>query len=145
MDSYNLIWGVHASENRWLHVDVLRRDWGFRGLVMSDWTSTYSASGIARGGLDLEMPKGWYFNEKELLPLLESGVIRERDLNEKVCHILQTLSAFGCLDRPYDTNRVTEDDPATSSRCCARWGAMPSARRTTCRPRRSWSSATRWG
>lgn len=113
MDSYNLIWGVHASENRWLNVDVLRRDWGFRGLVMSDWTSTYSAAGIARGGLDLEMPKGWYFNEEELLPLLESGVIRESDLDEKVCHILQTLSAFGFLDRPYDTNRVTEDDPAS--------------------------------
>lgn len=113
MDSYNLIWGVHASENRWLHVDVLRRDWGFRGLVMSDWTSTYSAAGIARGGLDLEMPKGWYFNEKELRPLLESGVIRERDLDEKVYHILQTLSAFGFLDRPYDTNRVMEDVPAS--------------------------------
>ena len=113
MDSYNLIWGVHASENRWLNVDVLRRQWGFEGIVMSDWTSTYSTAGIVRGGLDLEMPKGWYFNEEGILPLLESGVIHERDLDEKVCHILQTLSAFGFLDRQSRPTKVGEDDPAS--------------------------------
>lgn len=98
MDSYNLIWGVHASENRWLNVDVLRGQWGFDGMVMSDWTSTYSTAGMMYGGLDLEMPKGWYFNEESILPLLESGVIHESQIDEKVCHILQTLSAFGFLD-----------------------------------------------
>lgn len=111
MDSYNLIWGVHASENRWLNVDVLREQWGFEGIVMSDWTSTYSTAGIVHGGLDLEMPKGWYFNEEGILPLLESGVIHERELDEKVCHILQTLSAFGLLDGPAASNKVTEDNP----------------------------------
>ncbi len=114
MDSYNLIWGVHASENRWLNVDVLRGQWGFDGMVMSDWTSTYSTAGMMYGGLDLEMPKGWYFNEESILPLLESGVIHESQIDEKVCHILQTLSAFGFLDKPAAGAAVNEDDPASS-------------------------------
>ena len=114
MDSYNLIWGVHASENRWLNVDVLRGQWGFDGIVMSDWTSTYSTAGMLRGGLDLEMPKGWYYNEESIKPLLANGIVSESDIDEKVCHILQTLSAFGFLDGPTAGAAVAEDDPASS-------------------------------
>ena len=114
MDSYNLIWGVHASENRWLNVDVLRSQWGFDGIVMSDWTSTYSTAGMLKGGLDLEMPKGWYYNEESILPLLDNGIVTESDIDEKVCHILQTLSVFGLLDRPAGGAVVTENDPASS-------------------------------
>ncbi len=114
MDSYNLLWGVHASENRWLNVDVLRKEWGFEGMVMSDWTSTYSAAGMLRGGLDLEMPKGWHYNEKSIKPLLANGVVSERDIDEKVCHILQTLSAFGLLDAQKEYTRVSEDNPLSA-------------------------------
>ncbi len=114
MDSYNLIWGVHASENRRLNVDILRGQWGFDGIVMSDWTSTYSTAGTVRGGLDLEMPKGWHFNEESIIPLLESGVIRERDIDEKVCHILQTLIRFGFIDNPAERKQVAADNPLSA-------------------------------
>ena len=58
MNSYNLLNGVHASENRWLNIDILRDTWGFKGILMSDWVSVYSTVGAANHGLDLEMPTG---------------------------------------------------------------------------------------
>ena len=45
MNSYNLLNGVHATEHKWLNIDVLRNLWGFKGILMSDWTSVYSAIG----------------------------------------------------------------------------------------------------
>ena len=68
MDSYNLIWGVHSTENPWLNNEILRKQWGFKGIVISDWTSVYSTSGAANGGLDLECPKGVYFTASEAHP-----------------------------------------------------------------------------
>lgn len=50
MNSYNLINGVHATENQWMNIDVLRKQWGFKGILMSDWNSVYSGVGAANGG-----------------------------------------------------------------------------------------------
>ncbi|GJD04392.1 glycosyl hydrolase family 3 [Colletotrichum higginsianum] len=56
MTSYNKINGVHVSEDPLLLKQVLREEWGFKGLVMSDWFGTYSTSEALNAGLDLEMP-----------------------------------------------------------------------------------------
>ncbi|KAM0421032.1 hypothetical protein ACHAPT_011103 [Fusarium lateritium] len=56
MMAYNKINGVHATENAWLINQVLRQDWGWDGLVMSDWFGTYSTSESVNAGMDLEMP-----------------------------------------------------------------------------------------
>ena len=98
MDSYNPVNGVHATENAWMNIDVLRNQWGFKGILMSDWTSTYSTVGIANGGLDLEMPKGVFFTQERLKAAIENGTVREEDIDLKVQHILQTLISFGMLD-----------------------------------------------
>src|SRR5438132_4858392 len=58
MDSYNLANGVHLTQNGYLNTDVAKNEWGFRGIIMSDWTSTYDGIAAANGGLDLEMPSG---------------------------------------------------------------------------------------
>src|SRR5579884_1742590 len=55
MDSYNLTNGEHMTQNSYLNNDVLKKDWGFQGILMSDWDATYDALGAANGGLDLEM------------------------------------------------------------------------------------------
>lgn len=110
MDSYNPVNGVHATENRWMNVDVLRDRWGFRGIVMSDWTSTYSTAGIANGGLDLEMPKGVFFTEERLKAAIDSGIVREEDIDLKVQHILQTLISFGMLDGPCGADTSIDED-----------------------------------
>jgi beta-glucosidase len=58
MSAYNKVNGQNCSENEYLLRDVLRKQWGFRGFVISDWGSTYSTEGPLRAGLDLEMPGG---------------------------------------------------------------------------------------
>ncbi len=100
MGSYNLINGVHATENAWLNREVLRNQWGFKGILMSDWVSVYSGPMAVLGGLDLEMPSGKFMNAQELLPALKNGIIKESMIDRQVEHILQTLSSFGLLDAP---------------------------------------------
>src|SRR5438128_4843710 len=58
MDSYNLTNGAHMTQNGYLNTNVAKKQWGFDGIMMSDWTSTYDAVAAANGGLDLEMPSG---------------------------------------------------------------------------------------
>lgn len=99
MDSYNLVNGVHSTENAWLNKTVLRDTWGFDGIVMSDWTSTYSTAGAANGGLDLEMPRAKFFTQEKLKLALDNGTVEERTIDAKVEHMLQTFDAFGLLDR----------------------------------------------
>lgn len=111
MNSYNLIFGVHASENAWLNIDVLRKMWGFDGILMSDWTSVYSSSGAANGGLDLECPKGVYFTAEKLIPLIEAGIVSEEDINNKVYNILSTLNRFGLLDKDIKDDSIALDNP----------------------------------
>lgn len=111
MTSYNPVNNVHAAENRQMIRETLKGNWGFDGFVMSDWTSTYTALGCVRGGLDLEMPKAFLMNEENLIPLIESGVISESDIDEKVQNILQTIIAFGFLDRPQKDESISEDNP----------------------------------
>lgn len=99
MNSYNLINGVHATENAWLNKTILRDTWGFNGLLMSDWTSVYSVVNTANNGLDLEMPKGRNLNYENLYPAIKKGLVTEATIDQKVQHILQSLIAFGLLDR----------------------------------------------
>ena len=110
MNSYNPLFGVHATENGWLNIDVLREQWGFKGILMSDWTSVYSTSGAANNGLDLECPKAVYFTEEKLIPLIESGVVCEEAITEKVVHILQTFIAFDMLDTPRQDTTIALDN-----------------------------------
>jgi beta-glucosidase len=99
MDSYNLISGTHATQNAHLNIDILKKEWGFTGLLMSDWTSTYDTLGIANAGLDLEMPEGVYMNRATLLPLIKAGKVTVATIDDKVRRILRTAIQFGWLDR----------------------------------------------
>ena len=111
MCSYNLINSVHASENHYLNIEVLRDMWGFEGILMSDWTATYSAINAANGGLDLEMPAGRVMNYKHLAQSIENGVVDVRTIDAKVQHILQTLISFGFFDRPQKDSSISERNP----------------------------------
>ena len=108
MTSYNMVNGVHSAENPWLIKDNLRK-WGFDGIVMSDWTSTYTTLGCLEGGLDLEMPRPYMMNEEMIRPLLDNGVITEDIIDEKVQHILQTLIAFDLLKTPAEPKEENSD------------------------------------
>lgn len=110
MTSYNLVNNVHASASPFLIRENLKGKWAFDGFVMSDWTSTYSTLECIKGGLDLEMPRAQYFKKELIKPLIESGVVTEAEIDEKVCNILQTLIAFGFLDRPQLDKNISEDN-----------------------------------
>src|SRR5215470_1000703 len=71
MNSYNLTNGSHMSQNKYLLWDVLKQEWGFDGVVMSDWGGTYNGVEAANGGQDLEMPAGAHMNRKDLMPAIE--------------------------------------------------------------------------
>jgi beta-glucosidase len=99
MNSYNLVNGVHATQNDHLNNEILKKGWGFDGILMSDWVATYDAVGAASGGLDLEMPSGEYMNPKNLLPAVKSGKVSEATIDDKVRRIFRTAIRFGFLDR----------------------------------------------
>jgi beta-glucosidase len=99
MDSYNLINGQHATQNDFINNQLAKKDWGFGGLVMSDWVATYDAIAAANGGLDLEMPSGKFMNRTNLLPAIKAGKVSEETINDKVRRILRTAIKMGWLDR----------------------------------------------
>ncbi len=100
MDSYNLVNGEHMTQNGRLNTDVVKRDWGFRGIIMSDWGATYDGIAAANGGLDLEMPSGRFMNRATLLPAIKAGKVSVATIDDKVRRIVRTAVEFGFLDRP---------------------------------------------
>jgi beta-glucosidase len=98
MDSYNLTNGVHLTQNNYLNSDVVKKEWGFNGIIMSDWTSTYDAVAAANSGLDLEMPSGLFLNRSNLLPAIEQGKVSVATIDDKVRRILRVAAQFGWLD-----------------------------------------------
>lgn len=99
MSSYNLVNGKHSSENPHLLTDILKNDWGFNGIVMSDWVSVYSDADAANAGLDLEMPSGIWFGER-LLAAVQNGKVSEAVINDKVRRLLRVRFAAGLFEHP---------------------------------------------
>jgi beta-glucosidase len=111
MTSYNLINGVHASEHRHLIQDILKGQWKFDGLVMSDWDSTYDGVRAANAGLDLEMPSGKFMNRQNLLPALKAAVIKEQTIDDKIRRLLRVMFRFGFFDRPQEDPSLPKYSP----------------------------------
>ena len=99
MDSYNFLNGSHLTQNRHANIDILKTEWGFGGILMSDWTSTYDAVAAANAGLDLEMPSGLFLNREKLLPAIQQGLVTVATIDDKARRILRTAIQFGWLDR----------------------------------------------
>jgi beta-glucosidase len=99
MDSYNLTNGQHMSQNGYLNNDIAKKDWGFDGIIMSDWDSTYDGVAAVNGGLDLEMPSGAHMNRATLLPAIKAGKVSEATIDDHVRRILRKAVQFGWLDR----------------------------------------------
>ena len=100
MNSYNLINGVHATENPFLNLQLLKGEWGFKGILMSDWDATYSTVGAANNGLDLEMPGPRFMNPKALLAAVKSGEVKESTIDDKLLRLFRAALRYGFLDRP---------------------------------------------
>ncbi len=91
MCSYNKLNGALNSENKWLLTDVLRDEWGYEGLVMSDWGSVNERVEGVKAGLDLEMPGGVAHNDKKIVEAVKNGTLDMKDLDKAVLRVLELI------------------------------------------------------
>jgi len=103
MCSYNRVNGTHACENGWLLGDVLRRDWGYKGYVMSDWGATHSTAPAANAGLDQD--SGFPFDKEPYFgaPLKDAvakGTVSRERLDAMAGAILHAMFDNGLFDQP---------------------------------------------
>lgn len=103
MCAYNRLNGPYTCEHPWLLSEVLKRDWGFKGYVMSDWGATHSTVAAANSGLDQqsgqEFDKSPYFGGA-LEEAVENGAVPQKRLDDMVTRIVRTMFAKGVVDNP---------------------------------------------
>ena len=98
MASYNLINGVYGCENEYTIKELLRGEWGFEGLVVSDWSAINDRVAALKAGCDLEMPASGRARSEEIVAAVKAGTLDEAVLDEAVRHILAL--AERCSARP---------------------------------------------
>lgn len=91
MCSYNRINGVYASENEWLLKDVLRGEWGFDGVVVSDWGAVQDRVAALRGGTDLAMPAPPAESDAALAAAVTAGQVSREELDQAAGNVLRLL------------------------------------------------------
>ncbi len=101
MCSYNLVNGEYACENNYLLNEVLKKDFGFQGFVVSDWGATHSTAKAAKAGLDMQMPESNFFGAA-LKKAVESGEVPLSRLDNMVHRVLRSEFAVGLYDNPPD-------------------------------------------
>ena len=108
MSSYNLVNGTYANENAHLLQDILRRDWGFSGAVVTDWGGSNDHALGVKNGSTLEMPAPGGDAVRELLAAVQSGKIAEADvdarLDELLTLVLDTSAAVQKHSRSFDAD-----------------------------------------
>ena len=105
MCSYNAVNGDYACENRYLLTDVLKKDWGFKGFVVSDWGGTHSTEKASAAGLDHEEPLDDFFGDK-LKQAVQTGKIPIAELDDHVHRVLRSEFASGIVDDPVQKSVV---------------------------------------
>ncbi len=98
MASYNRLNGTYTSEDRWLLTDVLRGEWGFDGLVMSDWWGSHSTVEAILAGLDVEMPGPTRQRGDKLVAAVNSGQVPAAAVRSATLHVLRLLQRTGALN-----------------------------------------------
>lgn len=87
MTSYNEVNGVYAHENKHLLQEILRDEWGFDGMVVSDWGGSNSAVDAVKAGGSLEMPSPGFTSVRELVGAVQAGTLAEADLNARAAEV----------------------------------------------------------
>jgi beta-glucosidase len=139
MSAYNKVNGTYCAENVPLLTDILKKEFGFKGFVISDWGSTYSTANTVNAGMDLEMPggaparamiasprsqlsgnSGTWLEKDKVLAEIKGDRISEATLNDNVSRILRVIFLSGIFDRPHTAGGEV-DTPAQQA--VARQGA----------------------
>ncbi|MEU4420275.1 glycoside hydrolase family 3 C-terminal domain-containing protein [Actinoplanes sp. NPDC024001] len=104
MCSYNKINGVYASQNRWLLTDLLRDEWRFTGLVMSDWGAVSDRVAALEAGLDLEMPGTGGVTDQQIVDAVRSGDLDETVVDEAVRRVLALVEQWPATGGEFDAD-----------------------------------------
>ena len=91
MNSYNRINGVYASQNKWLQQDVLRGEWGFKGLIVTDWGASVDRIPGLENGTDLEMPSSGTLNTQRIIEAVKNGTLDIKVLDERVDTVVDLI------------------------------------------------------
>lgn len=91
MNSYNRINGVYASQNPWMQQQVLRKEWGFEGLIVTDWGASVDRVDGVKAGTDLEMPTSGKLNAKKIIAAVQDGTLDESILDERVDAVVDLI------------------------------------------------------
>ena len=94
MCAYNKINGEYCSQNKWLLTDVLRKEWGFDGLVMTDWGAMHDRLASLRAGLDLEMPGDTAVCRRQILDGIKDGSLSMEDLDKAAANVLHLAEKY---------------------------------------------------
>ncbi|KAJ0421832.1 putative beta-glucosidase K [Aspergillus carlsbadensis] len=117
MASYNRVNGTHVSENKKLLGEVLRQEWGFEGLVMSDWFGTYSCADSLNAGVDIEMPGPSKQRGEKALIAVGTGKVSQRTIDERARKVLELVNkAATSRVSPVETTRDSPEDRALNRR-----------------------------
>jgi beta-glucosidase len=111
MSSYNKLNGTYTAENHWLLTKVLREDWGYDGVVMSDWFGSRSTEPTVNAGLDLEMPGPTRDRGDKLIAAVEAGLVSAETIRDRARNMLRLMARVGSLDDHRPHHEVAEDRP----------------------------------
>jgi beta-glucosidase len=120
MSAYEKVNGEYCAENPYLLTDILKKEFGFKGFVVSDWGSTYSTAPTVNAGMDLEMPggppakamltsprsimsgnSGVWLEADKVLADVKAGKITEATIDDNVSRILRVILLSGIIDNPH--------------------------------------------
>jgi len=128
MGAYNQFRGQHCCENGYLLNDILKGEWGFKGLVVSDWDAAHSTAGSALNGLDLEMgtdgPYDKFYFATPYLDALKSGSLPMAGLDDKVRRNLRVMLATDVFDPARKTGSLNTADHQAVARHVAEEGIV---------------------
>ncbi len=111
MSSYNKINGTYAAENHWLLTKVLRHEWGYDGIVMSDWFGSRTTEPTINAGLNLEMPGPSRDRGAKLVAAVEAGTVSRETVRELALGMLQLMQRTGSIDHHHDRVELADDRP----------------------------------
>ncbi|KAL2865314.1 beta-glucosidase H [Aspergillus lucknowensis] len=111
MTSYNKVNGCHASESADLLQGIVRKEWGYDGLIVSDWFGTYSGTEAINAGLDLEMPGPTRFRGPGLVHAVTSNKVSHSTLDARVRKVLEMINRTRASEIPEDAPEFIRDKP----------------------------------
>ncbi len=97
MSSYNKINGTYAAEHHWLLTEVLRDQWGYDGIVMSDWFGSRTTAPTVNAGLDLEMPGPTRDRGDKLIAAVKDGAVSAETVRTRAINMVRLMQRVGSL------------------------------------------------